>query len=131
VIGRADVGDALDIGGPVDVVWIERPGDRERKIGADTGGCEQQRLQRRLAIGGPGAEVGERPAFGAREPRTGLRIDRTVERDRALGVPPMLERFEGGAGRPALHLGDVGRPVGDAAADDHRIGAGDFRGERG
>ena len=62
MLGRRQMLDALDIGGPVDVGRILRSGDDEAARRPLPRRLDQQPLERRLAIGAVGAEIAEIPA---------------------------------------------------------------------
>ena len=115
VIGRGEVLDALDVRRPGDVGRVERPGDGEAPVGRAAGRLEEQAVERRLAVGAVGAEVGEVPAGGDLPPSVGGGVDRAVERAGGAGAVVALEAVEGraaGEGEVEVEAGDEpGREV--------------------
>ena len=113
MVGRRHVLQPLDVGGPVDLVGVLRPGHHEAPLRRAAGGLEQQPLQRRLAVGAVGAEIAQVPArrrVGQRP--VGRRVHGAVQRARrrrAVAPLQQVERRPAGEGEIEVEAGDQRR----------------------
>ena len=93
---RRQVAHEIGVGRPGEPVRILRAPDDETLVRQGAGGFHEQPLQRRLPVGGVGAEIGQRPRILRPRRRRAVqrRIDGAVDRHDPARPQPVLQRVQ-------------------------------------
>jgi hypothetical protein len=125
---RVQVPAHLDVRRPVDLGWIQRPGDEEAIAGAFASRLNEQALEAGLSVSGIGAQVAQSAAERVGRTLDGSMqagIDRPVQRRGPPGAPACTQLVQRGPTREAqvqVEFRDqVGREVASAIGDSQAV----------